>query len=223
MPNRYFLQGAVDIFNCLEVAVYNCVFEDNGPVTINKLIPMRGHSAGLSVAYFILQQRNETKLTALIRDNTFRNNSAHPLPSTRRTSSQLLAAILLTGRGGACAVNVYSVVKVDVIITGCTFQRNFALTLGGAMYYLSIPTFNHSTILRNCAFIENKSPGGGGGLQIGYSFPGSKETASKFIASNLRFIGNTANFSGGINVKLPCEFHGDWQPKNHLDSRIWLS
>ena len=187
--------------------MYNCIFEDNGPVTINKFTSIRGHSAGLSVAYFFRQQRNETKLTALIRDSIFRNNSAHASISNRKTSSdQNLGVIILTGRGGGCAVNVLSVVKVDITITGCVFQKNFALTLGGGLYFVSILPSNHSTTLHNCTFIENECQEGGGGLQVAYGFPGSEETASKFIASDLQFRGNKATYSGGINVLIPCKF-----------------
>ena len=48
---RYFSQGAVDIYNSLETDVQDNIFEHNGPVTINKGIPLRGHSGGLSIGF----------------------------------------------------------------------------------------------------------------------------------------------------------------------------
>ena len=44
-----FSQGAIDIYNCLQVVIQNCNFNNNGPADVIKQEQYRGHSAGLSI------------------------------------------------------------------------------------------------------------------------------------------------------------------------------
>lgn len=179
----------------------NCVFEDNGPVNINKFMPIRGHSGGLSIGFFFPRPLNRTRLTAVVKDSIFQNNSVHASVSGRQTTSQLLTRFLITGRGGGCAVTAHSVVSVDVLVTGCTFTRNYALSYGGGMYMGWIRVSNHTTMVTHTSFIENECPGGAGGLEIGFG-RGARggNMVNKLLASDLRFVGNRATYGGGAYV-----------------------
>lgn len=204
---RYFSQGAVDIFNSFEVLVHNSLFENNGPVVITKFIPFRGHSAGLSIAFnsFKFKPSNRSKLTALVRDSVFRNNSVHVSVSGRQTTSQLLRRFLVTGRGGGYALVVHSIVSVDVVITGCVFEKNFALSYGGGVFIVWTLVSNHTTTISHTSFIENECSGGAGGIELGFGRTGPEEKANKLFASDLHFLRNTATYGGGAYVFIACE------------------
>lgn len=197
----------MDIYNSFEVTVCNCVFENNGPVNITKFIPIRGHSGGLSIGFFF-RQINRTRLTAVVKDSVFRNNSVEASVSGRQTTSQLLTQFLITGRGGGCAVTVHSVVSVDVVVTGCMFERNSALSYGGGMYMVWIRVSNHTTMITRTSFIENRCPGGAGGLEVGFGRggAGTGDVANRLFASDLRFLGNQAMYGGGAYVFIGCEY-----------------
>lgn len=201
-----FLQGAVDIYNSYDVTVLNCTFEDNGPVMITKYFDWRGHAGGLSVAFNFLSPLNYSEITAVIRDCTFRNNSVRAAVSGRQSTSQLLRRFIATGRGGGCAINLNSVTSARVEVTGCLFENNFALTYGGGLYLAWNLVSNHRTILNDIMFIENKCPGGAGGLELGFARGGREEISNELYASNLRFVRNMASYGGGVYVFIACKF-----------------
>lgn len=193
------------MYNCLEVMVCNCTFENNGPVVITKYVPVRGHSGGLSMGFYFQQPGNRTKLTAVVRDCVFRNNTVLASVSGRQSTSQLLTQFLITGRGGGCAITIHSVISVDILVTGCMFERNFALSFGGGLYMGWIRVSNHTTTITDTSFVENVCPGGAGGLELGFGRAGSGETTNKFFASDLHFIGNMATFGGGTYIFAGCK------------------
>ena len=198
----------MDILNSLDVLVHDSIFENNGPVTVNKRIQFRGHSGGLSVAFATAAPiSGRSELTADIRNTIFRNNSVLASVSSRQTTSQLLRQFLITGRGGGCTFIVHSVTTVVATITGCIFERNSALSYGGAMFLAWTLVFNHTVTIDNTSFIENECPGGAGGLEIGFGFSGPEERANKLLASNLTFVRNKAAYGGGAYVFIASEFY----------------
>ena len=196
----------MDIYNSYDVMVVNCTFESNGPVVITKYFDWRGHAGGLSVAFNFITALNRSTLTTVIRDSTFRNNSVRAAVSGRQTTSQLLRRFIPTGRGGGCAINVNSLTSVHVEVSGCVFEKNFALTYGGGLYLAWDIASSHRTMLNDTTFIENESPGGAGGLEMGFARGGTEAVGNQVYASNLRFVGNTATYGGGVYVFIACEF-----------------
>ena len=198
----------MDVFDSLKVSVHNSLFQDNGPVTINKGMPFRGHSGGLSISFTDKQPVKTHKLLiADIRDSIFRNNSVHASKKASQTTSELLRKFMMTGRGGGCAIIMNSVIPVNAKITGCLFEKNFALSYGGGMYLAWTSISDHTTVLANCLFIENECPeGGAGGLEMGFSKTGPQNQASKLLASDLQFIGNKAAYGGAAYVFIGCKF-----------------
>lgn len=149
----------MDIFNSFEVLVRNNLFENNGPVVITKFIPFRGHSAGLSIAFnsFKFKPSNRSGLTVVVRDSVFRNNSVRASVSSRQTTSQLLKQFLVTGRGGGCVLAVHSIIPVDIIVTGCVFEKNFALSYGGGVFMAWTLVTNHTTSISHTSFIKTSA------------------------------------------------------------------
>jgi hypothetical protein len=199
------------VYNCFEITVSNSTFENNGPVTITKFVPIRGHSGGLSIGFYFQEPGNKTELTATIQDSTFRNNSVKASVSGRQSTSQLLTKFLITGRGGGCAVNVHSVISVKVFVSGCVFERNHALSFGGGFYMGWIRVSNHTTNMTDTSFIENMCLGGAGGLELGFGGAGgSEKIANNFFASNLHFVGNKATYGGGTYIFGGCKYGCLW-------------
>ena len=199
------MQGAVDIYNSYDIFISNCTFESNGPVVITKNFAWRGHAGGLSVAFNLKTVQNRSMLTTLIRDSTFRNNSVRATISGRQSTTQLLRHNIPTGRGGGCAVNVNSATSVHVLVDGCLFERNFALTFGGGLYFAWDIVSSHRTFLNNTLFIENESPRGGGGILILFTRGGTESISNHVYSTNLQFFGNKATYGGGVYVFIACE------------------
>lgn len=199
---RYFTQGAVDIYNGKDILVEDSIFEHNGPVNINKGIALRGHSGGLSLAFDFREPiAGVAALVANVLSCTFRNNSATASRRTTQTTNQVLRRFLLTGRGGGCAINMRSVIPLAITVAGCTFERNFALSFGGGLYFTWTFISNHVITVTSTSFLENTCKGGAGGLELGFTTRESEDTVNNqnsFFASDLRFVGNQANYGGGI-------------------------
>lgn len=194
----------MDIYNSQQVVVSDCIFEDNGPVMVTKLYDWRGHAGGLSIAFNYLESDN-TNFSSVVRNNIFRNNSVLASVGGQQSTSQLLQHFIPTGRGGGCAINVNSVVSVHVLVDGCTFESNYALTYGGGLYMGWGGVAGHVTTLNKTVFIENETPGGAGGLEIGFARGGTERSTNKVFAYDLHFIRNKATFGGGNYVFIACE------------------
>lgn len=157
------------------------------------------------MAFNYLQPLNGIKLSVLIQDIHFRNNSVQAAISGRQTTSQLLRRSLPTGRGGGCAVNINSITSVEVLVQDCIFERNFALSYGGGLYFAWDIASGHRTVLNRTVFIENESPGGAGGLEIGFARSGNASSGNQVFAYGLHFIRNRATYGGGAYVFIACE------------------
>ena len=219
---RTFVQGAVDIYNSHEVIVSNCTFENNGPARITKFFPWRGHAGGLSVAFNYIQPLNGIRLSVLVRDSYFRNNSVQAAVAGRQTTSQLLRRSLPTGRGGGCAINTNSITSVSVLVHDCVFERNFALTYGGGLYLAWVRASGHRTTINNTLFIENESPGGAGGIELGFARGGTASEGNQVFAYNLHFVRNRATYGGGVYVFIACELNTNMMFTNGTIAVVFL-
>lgn len=131
--HRYFFQGAVDIYNCIFVTVTNCTFRDNGPVAIVKTEPHRGHSGGLSIAWSILDY--ESNHTTVVERCLFVNNTSDPFGgSFQYSTTQSIVSRQFRGRGGGAAIIMNGRVPVQVTVSDCVFEQNYAGIYGGGLY-----------------------------------------------------------------------------------------
>ena len=196
---RYFIQGAVDVFNCSVVLVTNCTFEHNGPVSVIKK-QYRGHAGGLSLSYHkhkIFSMRPQFR----VKKCTFRNNTSDPLASIQQSSTQILQRYIFTGRGGGCAIPIFSSsVPSNVTLEDCLFEENFARTLGGGLYVAFDGHLDHIVVLNRIKFVGNKCHSAGG-LAVGFIFGSNQmNNVSSLFAYNSEFIENRAVLGGGAAV-----------------------
>lgn len=129
---RYFVQGAVNVYNFHRLTVVECLFEHNGPASFVKLTNFRGHSGALSVSL-----HNYTSPFPMheitVNDTVFNNNSTMPDESVRQSTSEVFNHFIFTGRGGALGLFLSdNTVIIQAVITHCTFEGNMALTWGEA-------------------------------------------------------------------------------------------
>ena len=197
---RSFPQGAVDIYNCPNILVTDCSFHNNGPVTSFKTGLWRGHAGGLSIAFYSVAGEFEA-INVTLTHNDFNKNTANPkLRESRFTTTNLFINFIFSGRGGGCAININTPTSSDVTVRNCTFRNNYALAYGGGLYLAFGVVANHSVIVQDSQFIENQTPGGAGGLEIGFAKGGSNDIANRVLAVNVTFLKNTASYGGGSFV-----------------------
>ena len=203
---RYFNQGAVDIFNCHSVEITDSRFADNGPVRVLKVEAYRGHSGGLSVAYNWNDVNTTMQPIVIISNCQFINNSASgPSSNIEQSTSTLLTRLLFTGRGGGAAVIINSPISVLVHILNCTFEENYALSYGGGIYLAWGSVSGHVVVINHTQFVRNRTPGGAGGLEMGFAQGGYEENTIKVFVYSSKFIENEATHGGGVYFFSSCE------------------
>ena len=199
----------MDIYNSYKVAVFNCTFENNGPVNIAKLgYPWRGHSGGLSIASFFNESLTGIELSVLVRYSRFFNSTSIAPKDRQQTTSQLIQKYLPTGRGGGCIVSVSSVTPVNVEVSDCVFEQNHAMTYAGGLYYLFDKVSGHNASVNRVNFTDNDCDYGAGGMIFFFVEGGSEEDANQVFANDLYFRGNTATHGGGVYVFIAGELYG---------------
>ena len=192
---RYFFQGAVDVYNCHKVAVYNSIFEHNGPTSVLKPQQYRAHAGGLSLGYHdsIVIPEPEARVVGCV----FRNNTSDPLADIVQTTTQVLRSLLFTGRGGGCAFAINPAFPLNATVEDCLFEDNYALSFGGGLYVAFDGFSNHTVIINRVKLVRNQTPGTAGGLEVGF-IQSAGEAVSKFYAYNTEFIENRAEFGAGV-------------------------
>eukprot|EP00731_Ephydatia_muelleri_P010295 Em0005g881a len=190
----YFLQGAVDIYNCGYPTIVNCTFAHNGPTYILKRQRYRGHSGGLSIG-FNYDSVIGYNPQVLVSNCTFVNNSVQTRVTT---ATQVLQNRIFTGRGGGASIIINAADSVGAVVEDCYFTQNGASTLGGGLYTIPDGLSNHTIIVNRTKFVNNWSDGGGGGLQQVYINPGSLSRLLSVLTYNCDFIGNSATIGGGV-------------------------
>ena len=181
-------------------------FAHNGPVRVLKLEAYRGHSGGLSVAYNWNVVNITMQPTVTISNCQFFNNSASgPSSNIQQSTSTLLTRLLFTGRGGGAAVIINSPISVLVHILNCTFEENYALSYGGGIYLAWGSVSGHVVVINNTQLVRNRTPGGAGGLEMGFAQGGYEQNAIKVFVYSSEFIENEATHGGGVYFFSSCE------------------
>ena len=134
-----------------------------------------------------------------VEKSTFRNNTNDPLATIQQTSTQILLKRVFTGRGGGCAIPMFSSLPSNVTLKNCLFEENFARTLGGGLYVAFDGHLNHIVVLDQIKFVRNKCRLAGG-LAVGFAFGSNAENVSSLLAYNSEFIENQAEFGGGAGL-----------------------
>ena len=132
---------------------------------------LRGNSGGVAFGYNMPE--NITMPTIYISNSVFRNNSAIAR-KTFRTSSQTMAQLIYSGRGGAMAVYSNAFYhNISVYITDCEYEDNSARSFGGGLYIaLAGKTdtgyYQNDFKIESTTFAGNTAGLGGGGVALFY-------------------------------------------------------
>ena len=197
---RNFVQGALDIYNCVTVNVTFCLFEYNGPAAVVKTDNFRGHSGGLSLAYSSLASSARFS----VRNCNFSNNTADPSSlGNQRTPSQALQQRIFTGRGGGLAILIRGTDPVTGSVDNCIFTDNRARSFGGGLYTVQSGLSNHTINVSDSLFIGNSAETGAGGMLTGFIDGGGSRNSNKLIAVSCTFLRNMSPHGGAIMSLLP--------------------
>ena len=171
-----------------------------------KLEAYRGHSSGLSVAYNWSEVNTTMQLTVTVLDCQFFNNSASgPSSNIQQSTSTLLTRFLFTGRGGGAAVIINLPISVLLHVLNCTFEENYALSYGERIYLAWGSVSGHVVVINYTRLVRNRTPGGAGELEMGFTQGGYEENAIKVFVYSSEFIENEATHGGGIYPFSSCE------------------
>lgn len=200
-----FYQGALDLYDCANVTVSNCTFSDNGPVTVVKSNPYRGHAGGLSLGYYYV---TSAPPVAMVTGCVFTNNTSTPPSYDQQTTSQLLQYLKFTGRGGGSSVLMGAPLPVNVVYEDCVFTANVASSYGGGLYSGYSGNHDNNLVVNRTTFARNTTPGGGGGLEVGFASGMFPNTVTSVRVYGSEFTENQAGVGGGIYVFAPGTIGG---------------
>lgn len=190
----------MDIYNCPTVSVRNCTFEHNGPVSVTKPQPYRGHAGGLSLGYH--QEKTLSGPYTIVSHCVFRNNSSDPLANIQSTT-QLFQHFLFTGRGGGCSFTVDSLSSLNATVEDCYFEDNFARSFGGGLYVVLNGYSNHTVVVNRVKLVRNWTPLAAGGLNVGYVQGDALDAVNSVFVYNSEFIENYSGGGGGAYILAP--------------------
>ena len=199
---RYFFQGAVDFYNCASVTVLDSIFEHNGPASIVKPEPYRGHSGGLSIGYYGAVA-GEDGPRAFVSNCTFRNNTSDPNSVAVQSTSDLFQRFAFTGRGGGCAFTISPSTSLTAVVENSTVEGNFARSFGGGLYVGFDGNLNHTVTVNRVLLIRNECPGAAGGLEIGFVQGAAPDSLNRIFVLHSQFIENRAAFGAGTYFFTP--------------------
>lgn len=198
---RYFFQGALDLYNCHFATVRDSVFEHNGPASIVKKEPYRGHSGGLSLGYYRITVNGGP--TALVSNCTFRNNTSDPNSAAVQSTSDLFQRFAFTGRGGGCTFTISPSTSLTATVENSTVEDNFARSFGGGLYVGFDGNLNHTVTVDRVRLIRNECPGAAGGLEIGFVQGADPVSINQIFVLNSEFVENRAGFGAGTYFFSP--------------------
>lgn len=206
--SRYFVQGALGVYNFHNLTVSGCVFEHNGPASFVKFQHFVGHSGGMSITLFNYTSPYQTHALT-IRDSIFTNNSALPEDMVRQSSSEVLGRFIFTGRGGAMSILLADTTSTaNAELTNCTFEENSAFIWGGGIYIAFDNSSRHFVVIDDCLFRTNWSMFGSGALNLAFFGIGTSLKHSSVKVFNTIFEENAAAIEGGAIIVFFPEYAG---------------
>lgn len=197
------------MFMCFQVVVTNCMFEDNGPVTVFKQEQYRGSAAGISIGYDDNHYSDTgTPIdrvpggagSVTVTNCTFQNNTHTPITDQQVNPHNFFSRYVFPGRGGALSVTVNSSFPFNANITDCLVENNLAQSFGGGFYIVYSGYSEHLTVVNNSRFSNGHAQdGGGGALVVAFVEAGRRESFNvRLEIYNTNFADNSAVFGGGI-------------------------
>ena len=182
------------------MTVKNCTFYNNTSSSFFTRRPYQGNAGGLSIAYNMgLSNRPVSSVNILVTDCVFTTNHAAPPSDLQVSSTELLAANIFTGRGGALALPINVTSPVDCIVTNNIFINNSAESFGGCIYsFAGGPQINQKLLFKSNEFIGNSATNGGV-MTVLTSRVIPETFHTQTAIQNCTFIQNRAQICGCVN------------------------
>ena len=206
-------EGAVNIFNCHNVSIVNCSFENNNSTGQFARTRFQGSSGGLSIGIY----RNKTitvdseYISILVDSCRFINNKAHAFGSDVHTSTSFLSMKIITGRGGGMSLTVDSSHVVHSVITNNYYEKNMARVYGGGLYFLvSEVTQNQTYLFKESIFINNQARLTSGAMVYGLIDIVHAGSNINVNIMNNYFEGNKAELGGAFRFQRPTGNQGNY-------------
>ena len=194
-----FTTGALDVYNCLQVQLFDSIFTNNTARAQIQDAPFRGNSGGISIGIHDVQS-NISTVYFTVRNCTFIGNKAEPDIVDVVSTTRLYQQELFTGRGGGLGIFIQNNISVSATIEDCYFQQNNATSLGGGLYFiLNGLVSNHSVRVSRSKFINNSAQVGGG-MHVGYLLISIAATVHTVEVTNCTFINNQASYGGATYI-----------------------
>ena len=208
-----FMQGPVNIYNCVEVHISDCTFQHNRATSVFRDLPFRIAGGGISLALVSDKTTQDpTVHRYIVQSNTFLNNSANSTLPVLNISG-VLSQQYLNGRGGGLSVFVNHPSFVMVRVTGCNFTDNSANAFAGGLYLLPL----HILVDKDFEFIGNHfegnmAPAGGGtafGVPFGQRCDSERcETVRERVrVEDSTFVGNSGTYGAGLRLAISKLHH----------------
>ena len=203
---RYFVESALDIYNCRYVKISNCTIKHSGH-NANFLKGHRYsiHAGAVSIAVNEFGEANISPLPNIEVSNcTFYNNSAIPSTNLSRTTNEIFSNQVFTGRGGALGIAINGPNNtIEISVHECHFEENKVQLWGGGAYIIFGSDSNHTVTYNRSVFIRNRSDYGSGGLFIGTLSGGHSLRYTTCNVIDCDFIYNFALHGGGSVWPVP--------------------
>ena len=207
-------EGAVNIFNCLNVNIVNCSFENNNSTGQFSKERFQGSSGGLSIGihrHRDTASENGEGVSIVVHLCRFIDNQAHAFGSDVHTSTSFLSSNIITGRGAGMSVTIDSSNAVHSSISYNYFENNTARVYGGGLYFLvNEVTKNQTYLFNENIFIDNEAILTSGAMV--YGLVGMVHTGSSINVKIFRnhFEGNKAQLGGAFRFQRPTGNQGNY-------------
>ena len=199
-------EGAVNIFNCYNITIVNCSFENNNSTGHFARTRFQGSSGGLSIGMF--RNAMNRDVSVVVDSCRFINNEAYTFGSDVHTSTSLITRGIITGRGGGMSLTFNSRNRIHSNIMHNYFEKNIARAYGGGLYFLVRGVTRIQThLFKENSFIGNQALLTSGAMIFGIIRPVQTNVSVNILRNY--FEGNSAQLGGAFQFQGPSDNQGN--------------
>jgi len=211
------VEGAVNIYNCPNVSIINCVFEHNNSTGEFSRDRFQGSSAGLSIGFHDGRESPPTdKITILVDSCRFISNNSTALGSDVHTATNLLRTSIVTGRGGGMSITLNTELMVHTTVTNNYYESNWGRVYAGGLYFLIRDvTKNQTHLFKNNYYLRNQAGTTTGGMV--YGLVGTVHLGSTIFVNvtDDYYQENSSPLAGAVRFQRPTGNQGNFLTYNN--------
>ena len=205
---RDFTEAVFDIFNSAVISIADSTFVDNSGTGISRF-SFRANTGAVAVGYNNIPRIYREISLEVLRCN-FTNNRATAVQRFRSTNTAFFSQIF-SGRGGGIGVfHKESFYDVSARICDSHFERNYARSFGGGVYFVVFGSGTQNTkVFERNAFVDNSADLGGGAVLDTFFSNGVIERPHSTFITDSVFSGNAGQTGGALLVyqAYECKFN----------------